>query len=105
MGQVSYTLTLAAADTNYRLSELLAAEGYTGLMAFADMYFQAPNSNANSVRVGGSNLSGSEAGTDIEPGASNHEPACGSPRNAPHYFLRGVTTPGMTVNFKGTTYY
>lgn len=105
MSQVDYTLTLTLADTNYQLDTLLAAEGHTGLMAFADMYFEAPSGNANNVRVGGSNVSGTEAGREIEPGESDYLPECGAPRNASEFSLRGVTTAGMTVNFSGRTFY
>lgn len=107
MARADFTLTLTAADTDYRLSDLLTLEGYTGLLAFAEMYFQAPAANANNVRVGGSNVSGTEAGSELEPGVSHTERSSGphDPLNASDVYLRGVTTAGMTVNFSGRTFY
>jgi hypothetical protein len=104
MAQADYTLTLTDADTNYRLSDLLTAEGYTGLLAFSEMTFQ---SLTGTVRVGGSGLSDTEAGSKIEVDGSHTERSSGphDPLNAPDYYLRGLTTPGLTVNFKGRPFY
>lgn len=93
-----YTVTLAAADTNYKLADLLTAidSGITG--GYSELILQSDQGNGAAViRVGDVNLTDNRCAFKLNAGESRTRQLVVNGINLSEYYLR-CNLAGKTVN-------